>query len=107
MKVYGGTPPDGGGASTNENTVADARPCPPGDVATPPGVNAGITVVVVDVDVVVVEVVVDVVWVTRTMPSGSLGDPEHRRDTAARRRTIGSSLRTDIRLAQCLSRRFI
>ena len=61
MNVYGGTPPDGGGANANENTVAPARPCPAGDAAIPPGLNAGITVVVVDVEVVEVDVVVDVV----------------------------------------------
>jgi hypothetical protein len=73
-------------------TVAAASPIPVGDVVTPPATNGGITVVVVDV----VEVVV-VVTVTLTTPSGSLGDPAHRMDTAASSRAIGRSLRTDIR----------
>jgi hypothetical protein len=89
-KVYGGTPPDGA-AAANVKTVAAATPMPVGVSLTPPAIKGGITVVVVEVVVVVV-----VVTVTLTVPSGSLGDPAHRMDTAASSRAIGSSLRTDI-----------
>jgi hypothetical protein len=71
-------------------TVAAASPVPVGDVLIAPAFTGGIGIVVV----------VEVVTVTLTLPSGSLGEPAQRMDTAASSKAIGSSLRTDIRLAK-------